>query len=364
MKYIDLLMCYNNVIMKDKILNIIIILCLFIIIFFGFFGKQVAIISENMKNFSEKQNSQIKNGFKPESQLYTKKNDKKYYNQKYNSDKQYPNKNIYNSTVQNADENNQIIIIPVNPPTELSYKTKQYVYEQRKKYVANSIFANPYYQPSEAVFGQIVDNKPWISVNFCESESGTSIVTGASEESRFINNPAMLVAIEYPFGIPKELSKEYIKKCTNPIKQLIPEKIEYRIKKKEIVVTYGSLPFHLNDNNGTFYAFNGLNARDLGYNYAYIDTKKTTLQMIMCEKNNITNQVTEFKNFIHLGGSCRVKGGCNNGSPHQPMLDFKYTGSETRRPARRIYIKLWKNRPYSPEDTPDMVEIIKFRGRL
>ena len=28
-------------------------------------------------------------------------------------------------------------------------------------------------------------------------------------------------------------------------------------------------------------------------------------------------------NFIHLGSSCKVKGGCNNGSPRQEFVEFK-----------------------------------------
>ena len=96
--------------------------------------------------------------------------------------------------------NPNVIKIPFKQPSALSFTTKKDIYEIRKKAVANSIFATPDYQPSEAVFGQIVDYKPWVSMKMCQYDStGKSDIEGPSEEGRFIENPALLVAPEYGF---------------------------------------------------------------------------------------------------------------------------------------------------------------------
>ena len=76
--------------------------------------------------------------------------------------------------------------------------------------------------------------------------------------------------------------------------------------------------------------------------------------------NNIGNSVVEFQNFLHTGGSCKHSSGCNNGSPFQHMLHFEnpHVDSMPYKNNKEIYIKLWKNKPNSKYDTPDIVERI------
>ncbi len=246
---------------------------------------------------------------------------------------------------------NTEINIPVNAPVPSSYKTKAEVYNLRKNAVENSIFKNSDYEPSEAVFGQIEDGKPWISMNACEID-GHSHTDGVSEESRFILNPTVLVAIICDFG------KRY---CEDgkPLIHLMPISIKYLEPKKEIIVTYNKLNRYTLNNN-TYYQLNGLNARDFGYKYVYIDKEKTTYDLIFINEKNIGNEVVEFKNYIHAGGSCGISGGCNNGSPNQPMLNFEnsHQWGTPYKQYREIYIKLWKNMPKSPYDEADINERI------
>lgn len=245
---------------------------------------------------------------------------------------------------------NFAIDIPVNRPVPLSYKTKAEVYNLRKNAVNNSIFKNPDYEPSDTVFGQIEDGKPWKSLNAC-SVNGRSDINGASEESRFILNPTILVAATNDFRLH----------CTdnNKILHLTPISVKYFEPNKEIIVTYDRFDINTLDYN-TYYEFNGLNARDFGYKYAYIDKEKTTYDLIFVNGQNIGNQIVEFKNYIHTGGSCGVPGGCNNGSPNQPMLDFhnSHRWNTPYKQYREIYIKLWKNMPKSPQDEADINERI------
>ena len=245
------------------------------------------------------------------------------------------------------------IEIPYNFPDSLSGKTKEEVFELRKEYVAKSIFASDDYSPSEEVFGEIESGKPWIALNIClNPATSASRTTGRSEEARFINNPTILVALEHPFSF----QENDVSWCTNKKNNLIPRRILYDKDNNEISVFYRKLPFKTN--SGDFYTFNGINARDFGYKYAYVDLSKSTYHPEFAHEENVSNTITEFQNYIHLGGSCGVEGGCNNGSPNQPMLNFYNHRTEMSGKNGMIYIKLWKNPPASPDDEPDIVEKI------
>ncbi len=252
-------------------------------------------------------------------------------------------------------ENNEIAY---NFPDSLSGKSKEEVFELRKEYVAKSIFASDDYSPSEEVFGEIESGKPWIALNICRNpETFVSWTEGPSEEARFINNPTILVALEHPFAFIEGDNYEW---CTSKLNNMIPKRILYDKDNNEISVFYKQLPF--TTNNGDYYSFNGINARDFGYKYAYVDLSKSTYHPEFCNEENVSNQIAEFQNYIHLGGSCGVEGGCNNGSPDQPMLNFYNHRTEMSGKNGMIYIKLWKNPPASPDDEPDIVEKIILKN--
>lgn len=245
--------------------------------------------------------------------------------------------------------------IPVQYPQPLGKLSKEEVFKHRIDAVKNSIFQADDYQPSPEVFGQIVSYKPWIALNVCRTPQNTSETDGPSEEDRFIGNPTLLVAVEYPFLF----EHFYRHLCTDDTINLVPQSISYHPQKKEITVTYKKFPFPtIRANSYAFYTFNGVNARDLGYPFAYVDLARTTLDMQFSQPNNISTHVIEFQNFIHLGGSCKVSGGCNNGSPRQPALEFRTDPFENAQPSKEILVKLWKEKPSSPQDPADLTERI------
>ena len=245
--------------------------------------------------------------------------------------------------------------IAVQRPRPLGKLSKEEVFQHRTDAVKNSIFQAEDYQPSPEVFGQIVSYKPWIALNVCRTPQKTSETNGPSEEDRFIANPTLLVAVEYPFLF----DHSYRHWCTEDTTNLMPQSISYHPQKKEITVTYKKFPFPtLRANSYSFYTFNGINARDLGYPFAFVDLAQTTLRMRFSQPDNISTQVVEFQNFIHLGGSCKVKGGCNNGSPRQPALEFRTDPFENAQPSKEILVKLWKEKPSSPHDPADLTERI------
>ena len=97
----------------------------------------------------------------------------------------------------------------------------------------------------------------------------------------------------------------------------------------------------------------GLNARDFGYDYMYIFDEKNI--KMYSEYNNATEDISTFRDYIHLGGSCKYKDGCNNISPMQNNLMF----SVTHLPAE-INIKLWKKKPINKYVKADMYYRIIF----
>lgn len=248
--------------------------------------------------------------------------------------------------------------VTVNRPINLSGFTREQVFAHRKAAVQNSIFAADNYTPSEEVFGGIEDGKPWIAANICRDPNTRALRTdGPSEEDRWVGNPTILVALEYPFtrhGMEAA-------RCTSEVDNLFPQAVSYDDRKKEITVEYDSLPFDAVKESNTFYQFNGVNARDLGYKYAHI--AQTTVPLMFTNPgDNIFTQVVEFGNFIHLGGSCGVSGGCNNGSPRQPVMEFKQIHAlENDGKSGEITLKLWKERPSSILAPADLTEKIVIR---
>jgi hypothetical protein len=89
--------------------------------------------------------------------------------------------------------------IAILPPAELDFKSKAEVLESRKA----AVLRYPHlisgdYEPSDAVFGQIEDGRPWwgITGHFYLGPGERSI-EGPAEEARFLLNPYLLVAVEF-----------------------------------------------------------------------------------------------------------------------------------------------------------------------
>jgi hypothetical protein len=92
--------------------------------------------------------------------------------------------------------------IAINPTTSLCGFSRAKLYALRTKMVLqHPELVLGTYKPSQAVFGQIVDGKPWwgITGQFFYG-SGKYSPTGDSEESRFILNPFLLASPEF-FGL-------------------------------------------------------------------------------------------------------------------------------------------------------------------
>lgn len=254
---------------------------------------------------------------------------------------------------------NSIYNIAINEPTELDFLTKQQVFDIRKKYAAMSPAVIPAdYTPSDTVFGQIEDNKPWWGL--ITTKPGEHSIDGLSEESRFVNNPLLLVGVtdsSFRRVLELEIPGNYPK----------PTSLSFYPSKKTIIVVYNLLDYcreqGLLNNDGTFWVdgkigdlvLECINARDFGYNYAYAYSAPN---IAFNNKNdNLTTGVYQINDFLHTGGSCRYPGGCNNASPYQGFL---YLDAPKMLPAS-IGIRLWKQKPQDMNSPADLYYIINFQ---
>ena len=245
----------------------------------------------------------------------------------------------------------------INQPTELDFLSKDEVFNKRKQYTAmypNLIDQS--YSPSNDVYGQITSGKPWWGLKGLNCKGpGEHSIDGLSKMTRYINNPLLLIGLDTTHALvaPNWDCSEFF-----------PEPVElyYQPGEKKGVVVYDmskyfetikDTPWNNPDMQKDRFDFNGDNARDFGYNFAYSDYSQN---ISFVNPDNLGTNVQTIKSFMHTGGSCGYTGGCNNGSPNQPELHFDVTNL----PAT-IKIKLWKQMPSNKQDTADVYFDVMFK---
>lgn len=252
----------------------------------------------------------------------------------------------------NAPDAHSEISISLEQPAEFNFKAKQEIYEIRRSRVLQyRQLAPANYNPSEEVFGQIQDGKPWVGLlGACYYGYGEKIILGRSKEARFILNPHLLIGIEEFF-----YARGIYHKVFDPEEfYLTPIRLAWKQNGSRGQVTYDVTGYYqkeLKYFSGApkkFY-LSDYNARDFGFNYFAIDASRS---------ENITaafDKAIPIIQFIHTGGSCGYPGGCNNKSPLQPDLLIEW-----RTLPATIYLKLWKDLPASAAQKPDMIFVINM----
>lgn len=251
----------------------------------------------------------------------------------------------------------------INPQLEFNNMRKDEIYDIRKAYVKDSLFALENYEPNERVFGAIEDYKPWWGEQECRPLNYTGdyheSIEGKSKQSVQINNPNALVGLSSPY-IPWDVERN-ADFCNSEYSKFIPKVLKYSEKDNLIVAEYEVSKEFLNiliNISGKNFRYpiqlSGLNALDFGYKYVYaFDTKNIEM---LYSNNNVTQTVEKFRDYIHVGGSCGYEGGCNNISPMQndKMITVVALPAE-------INLKLWKKQPYDKYSKADMYYRIIFK---
>ena len=249
----------------------------------------------------------------------------------------------------------EIYTFPVNPPRELNFMNKEDIFRVRNEMIeAYPIFYQGDYRAEDSsVFRQIENGKPWWGLKglLCYGPGKLSI-EGEADESRFIDNPFLLISVEEGFALPFMTEKG---DC--PLSYPEPTSItfdsdtmtftvEYSISNHDETIEYLTRKNHIRFRNMRQYAFHGRNALDFGVPYVYA-TEVNNLHFL--NGKNVSNTLYRFRDFIHVGGSCGYPGGCNNGSPYQPETEFQIDSY----PAS-ITFKLWRKQPQSTDEPADL----------
>jgi hypothetical protein len=247
--------------------------------------------------------------------------------------------------------------LSLNPMIELDFMKKEEVYALRIKYVEQFPELAPNnYKPSDAVFGQIEDGKPWFGIlGISYYGAGEKSNAGPSEESRFIANPYLLIGLSDKFLIA-------IKNSNLKPQPIYPHPLTLSWKKDK---TYAKVTYNVEEYLHLARQYYGnrkvdkelgltyYNASDFGFNYMFIDPD-------LCRNvalNSPKDEPIPLVQYIHTGGQGNLHpDGVNNKSPEQKESEIEIEDLPLL-----LVIKLWKEKPLSVTQQADMTFEIEGR---
>lgn len=262
----------------------------------------------------------------------------------------------------------EFLEIPIQPMVELDGQTKEEILSLRKAAVEKyslRLLKNSY-KPSEVIFGEIVSGKPWWGIAGCSIYgSGDKSILGASEESRYLLNPYLLVGVSSWSNeiwdkeklSQTEWSKPDFPFCWSPSSlKIFPSKSSLETI-YEVTAFNKALadlePYILDRSPVNKFDLVAYNARDFGFNFLHVPEENC----INIENAAKTKKPVQILQFIHCGGSSGYPGGSNNMSPLQKEI-HEFTVTEL--PAM-MEVRLWRKEPGTIESAPDLKVYIEFR---
>ncbi len=174
------------------------------------------------------------------------------------------------------------IDIPIHPMIELDFKTREHIFELRQREVERVAELAPHqYIPSQQVFDQMESGRAWWGIEglYFRGQTPQSNL-GASEQSRLIMNPYLLVGLRewhaYKTNLFPAVSEIYY---ANPVK------LHWRRDASQAWVRY-DLTDHFKymqshgfpDEEARTFMLLGYNARDVGFGFIQID--RSSLQNV------------------------------------------------------------------------------------
>lgn len=174
-----------------------------------------------------------------------------------------------------------------------------------------------------------------------------------------MNNPNALVGLSLAY-LPWDVEQTH-SFCTSEYSKYTPLSLKYNEKDNLIIAKYDLPEEFLNvrvnidgQSKRIPVQLSGLNALDFGYRYVWAFDSKN-IKMLHQDEKAVLDEVIQFRDYVHLGGSCRYEGGCNNISPMQQELMLTITNL----PAE-IDLKLWKKEPMNKFHKADFYYKIVF----
>lgn len=246
----------------------------------------------------------------------------------------------------------EVLEIQLQPLTDLNFKTKSEVLRMRSEAVArHSQLMAGNYQPSDAVFGQIVDGLPWWGILGAYTYGkGDRSIAGPALHSESILNPYLLVVPDFNIRLHPQAVEGMDEQTGYTQFYCAPRHLRWQPRLGRAEVTYDAEC--LRRNRAHSFSLAAYNARDLNLKYIYVSYR---------DSRNIVKQdeptgAYENPQYIHQGPSCGFPGGCNNMSPQTPPIDdIRIVGWPVE-----VVIRLWENNPGTIEKHPDMEYIMHF----
>lgn len=254
------------------------------------------------------------------------------------------------------------LALTINPPTDINFKSKQEVLAWRGQYVMQHPELLLYqYSPAKAVFEAIEDGKPWWGMKGqMFFGPGMRAIEGASEETRFLNNPYLLVQAnmvmdEFPYSLSYFRNKEELANTAMPLECPPQSAYIYPLQRVE-QINYDVSAFINNTSEATHagaklnnakFDLVAYNAKDMGFNWLSVSKHSTNVDK--------TTGPINIDQYIHCGGTCGYPGGCNNMSPYNEHL----FGLTLKSLPARVAVYLWNKRPAN-EDNADFLVILNF----
>jgi hypothetical protein len=228
------------------------------------------------------------------------------------------------------------------------------------------------YTPLPAIFDGLVSGGVWWSVaGVAYYRSGPKITQGPSYDSHFIVNPYHLIMPHFwsiSRGVPagkfnwdrKIATPELVDRGQVPL-YTRPDSLVWKARESKAIDTYNvsAMLFLLRGwmqgeiaANDIIFELVAYNARDLGFNYAYIppdQIKNITIPKPPSKLLTINDHFTHDK-------SCDPQGNCNRSV--RSMNEYRVLKIVSL-PAE-FPVRLWKDMPASINDAPDFEYLIKF----
>ena len=246
--------------------------------------------------------------------------------------------------------------IAVRPPREYDFSPLEPILQARVSYVR----AEPGlldslgvvdYAPSRQVFGQLVAGKPWWGLNGLSFYgNGEKSIDGDSEESRFVENPYLFVAMQEVWA--NIVPPPFVAHPVYPKATWLGFSADGHIGWARYDVTSfyaegGRLGYHEPKDRSIHACM--YNAVDLGFPFFAYDARAS--DGVRASDYSILRE----PEFIHLGGSCGYAGGCNNASP--PFAPFLLHVDKL---PSRLAVRLWREVPSASTDAPDVWFVVEL----
>jgi len=197
----------------------------------------------------------------------------------------------------------------------LNGSTKKQIYDLRRHAVSlYPELIGPGYEPSEKIFGGIVDGRPWWGLEGVYGYGeGPQSVSGFSQQGSTIANPLLLMGLASPLTYTFTGPRADYWTRNSAASAPVPHNLMWSCPTSSARVIYDVSRYldFTNDDSGKWRHvlwIEASNARDLGFNYLYLDPEQSK----NVKKLGDTRYPARIVDHVKLSDYCGYPDGCND----------------------------------------------------